>query len=52
MTRTELAHRYWRLALSAWQYFASCASAGAEGMARMLDVNRVHAKLADAADRH
>jgi tetratricopeptide (TPR) repeat protein len=49
--RFELAHRYWAFALLAWQFYASCSSSGGEGLARMLDVNRVHAKLAGSADR-
>lgn len=32
-------------ALSNWQQFASCATSGGEGTARMLDVNRVLKKI-------
>jgi tetratricopeptide (TPR) repeat protein len=44
--QSEWAHRYLRLALTAWQWHASGASSGGEGMARMLDVNRVRERLA------
>lgn len=34
-------------ALTNWQQFASCATSGGEGTARMLDVNRMLKKLED-----
>ncbi|MDP1827439.1 MAG: tetratricopeptide repeat protein [Archangium sp.] len=42
--RAALALRAWALSESAFSEFASWASAGGEGMARMLDVNRLRAK--------
>ncbi|MEJ7729662.1 MAG: hypothetical protein WKG00_10625 [Polyangiaceae bacterium] len=40
-----LAARYWRIALAAWECEASMATSGGEGRSRMLDVERVRAKL-------
>mgnify|MGYP001559291088 CR=1 FL=1 len=42
--RVELALRAWALSEGAFSEFASWASAGGEGLARMLDVNRLRAK--------
>jgi hypothetical protein len=44
----EVARRHYALALSGRQYHASSATSGGEGMSRMLDVNRVQAKLDEA----
>lgn len=37
--------------LSNWQQFASCATSGGEGTARMLDVNRVLKKIENVSSR-
>lgn len=42
--RRELAQRAWATSEDAFSEFASWASAGGEGLARMVDVNRVRAK--------
>jgi len=41
-----LAQRWWDRALEIWRFHASCATSGAEGLGRMLDVDRVREKIA------
>jgi hypothetical protein len=42
----EEAKRLYGEALSGFQFFASCATSGGEGTARMMDVKRVQKKIA------
>jgi hypothetical protein len=44
LNRADAAAKY-REALNYWQMFASCATSGGEGTARMSDVHRVQNKL-------